>query len=407
MIPLAKYSSLLLVGIALGWSLHDATSIDSQLHHPEAWEGATLPLPEFPRSSLARSLGPTEYEVYQIPDSPAPPSAAHFRQLLSEQRFEVALAYYEKALYLDDTYQLKLKPILEQYLMLCLQQCSDGVFVNIVNVWLAAYYQDIPILLLLAEHQRLQSQPEEAASTLQLAASYAYQISEHEEAVSTAVHRLVKATDEALSQQEHWVELLGFYEYLETIDLDTPEFLLREAILYRVLGETMRARELLLALQQRDNNSSAVWTATLDQELSLISPQLEKIDRPGRAIAITKRGDHFLVAATLNRMTTVKLVIDTGASLTTLSRASFTDLPQANFSYRGSRMFNTASGLTRGDVYRASSIGLGDMQLDDIDIAVLDYSSAPSVDGLLGMNVLRNYRFEINQDDSLLHLHPR
>jgi clan AA aspartic protease (TIGR02281 family) len=106
-------------------------------------------------------------------------------------------------------------------------------------------------------------------------------------------------------------------------------------------------------------------------------------------------------------MSTVKLLIDTGASLTTLSHSSFADLPQASFNYRGSRMFNTAGGLTRGDIYRASSIELGEMQLNDIDIAVIDYPSASNVDGLLGMNVLRHYRFEIDQDDKLLHLQPR
>ena len=165
--------------------------------------------------------------------------------------------------------------------------------------------------------------------------------------------------------------------------------------------------KLLLTLQQRDNKSNTVWTATLDQELSRISPQLEKPERPGHAVAVTKRGDHFLVEVTLNRMSTVKLLIDTGASLTTLSHSSFVDLPQANFNYRGSRMFNTAGGLTRGDIYRASSIELGEMQLNNIDIAVIDYPSASNVDGLLGMNVLRNYRFEIDQDDKLLHLQPR
>ena len=58
-------------------------------------------------------------------------------------------------------------------------------------------------------------------------------------------------------------------------------------------------------------------------------------------------------------------------------------------------------------MYRAASIGLGDIQLNDIDIAVLDFPLASNVDGLLGMNVLRHYRFKIDQDGSLLHLHPR
>jgi clan AA aspartic protease (TIGR02281 family) len=409
---LAKIFCLLLVGMVLGWLLHDAIPTGSLAQNPApsistpAPAPAILPSRYFSASPQADSPNLREQPPSQVSEPAAPPSADRFRQLLVEQQFEVALSYYEQALSLDDAYQLALKPILEHYLMFCLEQCSNGVFVEVVNVWLSTYYQDIPVLLLLAEHQRLQRQPEEAASTLQLAATYAYQ-TEHEDAVNAAVLRLVQVTDDDLSRQESWVELLGFYEYLETIDLGTREFLLREAILYRVLGETQRSQKLLLTLQQRDNKSNTVWTATLNQELSRISPQLEKPDRPGHAVAVTKRGDHFLVEVTLNRMSTVKLLIDTGASLTTLSHSSFADLPQANFNYLGSRMFNTAGGLTRGDIYRASSIELGEMQLNDIDIAVIDYPSASNVDGLLGMNVLRNYRFEIDQDDKLLHLQPR
>ena len=409
---LAKIFCLLLVGMVLGWLLHDAIPTGSLAQNPApsistpAPAPAILPSRYFSASPQADSPNLREQPPSQVSEPAAPPSADRFRQLLVEQQFEVALSYYEQALSLDDAYQLALKPILEHYLMFCLEQCSNGVFVEVVNVWLSTYYQDIPVLLLLAEHQRLQRQPEEAASTLQLAATYAYQ-TEHEDAVNAAVLRLVQVTDDDLSRQESWVELLGFYEYLETIDLGTREFLLREAILYRVLGETQRSQKLLLTLQQRDNKSNTVWTATLNQELSRISPQLEKPDRLGHAVAVTKRGDHFLVEVTLNRMSTVKLLIDTGASLTTLSHSSFADLPQANFNYLGSRMFNTAGGLTRGDIYRASSIELGEMQLNDIDIAVIDYPSASNVDGLLGMNVLRNYRFEIDQDDKLLHLQPR
>ena len=45
--------------------------------------------------------------------------------------------------------------------------------------------------------------------------------------------------------------------------------------------------------------------------------------------------------------------------------------------------------------------------IEGVDVAILDYNSRDGVDGLLGMNVLRNYRFEIDQDLALLYLRPR
>jgi hypothetical protein len=36
-----------------------------------------------------------------------------------------------------------------------------------------------------------------------------------------------------------------------------------------------------------------------------------------------------------------------------------------------------------------------------------DFEPSDGLDGLLGMNVLRNYRFEIDQDKEFLYLSPR
>ena len=51
--------------------------------------------------------------------------------------------------------------------------------------------------------------------------------------------------------------------------------------------------------------------------------------------------------------------------------------------------------------------GIRGQTIADTPIAVLDFESGNGVDGLLGMNVLRNYRFEIDQDRDLLRMSPR
>jgi predicted aspartyl protease len=53
------------------------------------------------------------------------------------------------------------------------------------------------------------------------------------------------------------------------------------------------------------------------------------------------------------------------------------------------------------------SIQLGEIKIPDLEIAVLDFELSDGLDGLLGMNVLRNYRFEIDQDKKLLYMSPR
>jgi predicted aspartyl protease len=101
-------------------------------------------------------------------------------------------------------------------------------------------------------------------------------------------------------------------------------------------------------------------------------------------------------------------MIDTGASITSLSQERFDVLSRdSHFEYLGWRLFNTAGGPARGTVYRASSLQLGAQALREVDIAVLDFQQGPGIDGLLGMNVLRHFHFEIDQDRDLLHLQQR
>jgi predicted aspartyl protease len=63
--------------------------------------------------------------------------------------------------------------------------------------------------------------------------------------------------------------------------------------------------------------------------------------------------------------------------------------------------------MTQGEIYHADSIQLGEIKIPDLEIAVLDFEPSDGLDGLLGMNVLRNYRFEIDQDKEVLYLSPR
>jgi clan AA aspartic protease (TIGR02281 family) len=109
-----------------------------------------------------------------------------------------------------------------------------------------------------------------------------------------------------------------------------------------------------------------------------------------------------LVEVTLNDQATLKLLIDTGASMTALTRESFRRLSRQRFSLLGTRLFNTANGYTRGDIYRASALTLGEARLEGANIAVLDLRTMDDIDGLLGMNVLRQFHFEIDQSAGVM-----
>ena len=401
--------SLFVVGIACGWWLHhlgDAPAsrippTENFVPHSSTLSASITDPAPAPAPATARAS-----QAQQASSVATAPSVERFYQLLTQQQFKQALTYYEQALLMNDEYRLLLRPQLEAYLATCLERCSHASVINLVNLWLSAYYDDISVMLFFADSQRLQGLSEESASTLQIAATYALTSSDQAK-VSRSIQRLVAFTDESLSRQQRWIELLGFYEFLDTIDLNTPPFQLRQARLYQLVDEPQRSRQLLLALRDADDGLNSQWTATLNEQLAEGPTAPQADSAPNYAIPLTPLRDHFIVASSINSDDQLNLIIDTGASMTTLTSERFAEIDHASFRYMDSRLFNTANGLTQGKVYRVESISLGEISIENLEVAVLDYSSAAGVDGLLGMNVLRNFRFEIDQDKELLYLTPR
>ena len=164
---------------------------------------------------------------------------------------------------------------------------------------------------------------------------------------------------------------------------------------------------MLVNLRAADDGSDPQWTATLDQHLAEASTEIAPGAELSNAIPLERRGDGYLVQVTLNDQATIKLLVDTGASMTALTRDSFRRLYRPSFSLLGTRLFNTANGYTRGDIYRTSALTLGDERLEDIAVAVLDFRTMDDIDGLLGMNVLRHFHFEIDQSAGAMHLKRR
>jgi len=67
-------------------------------------------------------------------------------------------------------------------------------------------------------------------------------------------------------------------------------------------------------------------------------------------------------------------------------------------------VFNTANGPVRASIYTLDSLSVGDWQVNNLEIGVLDLGSRPDMNGLLGMNFLSHFQFFIDQDKALLRL---
>jgi len=390
---------LVFAGVVAGWWLRDLAY--ERTPFPA---GVPVASPDVPIAIARQSA--TAITPFAAPQSRVLPETASFAELLESREYDQSIVYYDTAVQIGEANQALLKPELLAYLRAHVHGCADGVFIDLVDLWLEAYYADIEVLLLLADNQRFCGSPGEAARTLQMANTYAVNPGELEN-VAAAVAGLVGATDKYLSGQQRWIELLGFYEFLEATDLATNTSQLRRASLYEQIGEIQHSRELLLELRENDDRMNAEWTAALNLQLANSAEQPFAKDRPQHEIPLTRRGNHYLVSAAINGASQLALVIDTGASITTVSKARFSQIENTGFRYLGTQLFNTPNGMTQGEIYNADSIQLGEIKIPDLEIAVLDFELSGGLDGLLGMNVLRNYRFEIDQDKELLYMSPR
>jgi aspartyl protease family protein len=115
----------------------------------------------------------------------------------------------------------------------------------------------------------------------------------------------------------------------------------------------------------------------------------------------TDAGGHFTTRGWVNGRSIVWLV-DTGASLTTLSTAS-ADEVGLDYEHGTPTRAVTANGVVAGWRVSLDSVRIGDVTVRDIDAMVIDNETLPVA--LLGMNFLR--RFDMQRQGSKLLLRRR
>jgi aspartyl protease family protein len=119
----------------------------------------------------------------------------------------------------------------------------------------------------------------------------------------------------------------------------------------------------------------------------------------GRSLAITVR---------LNGERQARLILDTGATLTLLSRAIARDLGLYGESPVSSALVNTAGGQVTVDVMRIGTIEVGGASVRNVPVAIFDLPDAPpNIEGLLGLSFLSHFLVTLDMEQSELRLTSR
>lgn len=329
---------------------------------------------------------------------------ARFIQLLSEHSFIDAMQLYAD---IERREPSSITPLKREALLFLKNNFEHSeLFIDFSDAFLNHDYADTDILLVLAEYNIRQHYLNEAALSFELA--YHYAEPERQSDVRTKFSAFNQKTIEHFSQQGDTQSLIDFYQTIlpltistsldqlnyAKVNIDADNIYLAKNQLEQITDDPRvgrQARELLKALEQKNNN---------------INTQLS--NQWQHAIPLTRYGQHYLIQTRFNGSTETDLLIDTGASLTTISQQTFDSVrDHTRFEFLQHRLFNTAGGVTRGQVYRVARFSIGDISIANIEIAVLDLPDKSQLKGLLGMNVLHRFRFHLDQDQSILYLNPR
>lgn len=113
-------------------------------------------------------------------------------------------------------------------------------------------------------------------------------------------------------------------------------------------------------------------------------------------------GSNFLAEALLNLSIKANLMVDTGASITLISRSVADKLGIEQDSNLPKLPFSTTGGIVWQPLIMLRSLKVGDVEIKDIEVSIS--SSLKGLDGLIGMNFLDEFDVSINSATNRLIL---
>jgi clan AA aspartic protease (TIGR02281 family) len=397
----------LLIVLGIGYLLGAQQSVSKNTHLAELpLTGKNITRPVSAPDSLA--IPETTCECDHTNSTPhkaspnnKPSLPALFSQLLKSSHYSAAMNIYNTAWRLSENNALVLRQLFLQHITELAMQTPKAYerISEASNYFLADFYDDIDVLMLLTHNYADQQLFHDSLTTLQLANSYAYN-DEQKQQVSQQYTVVISLIEQRFSENQEWEKLIDLYLFAETKNLLSNQDILRLIELYLQIGNSHRAKSYADKLPP-----TREWQGKIADIFDTYQPQKVADDNAlPSAISLEKIANQYITPILLSN-TPVSLLIDTGASMTTITKTYYDTIKSlVNMRFQKDQTFLTANGETTGQIYRVNELKIGAYTIENIDIAVLDYPSSSHSSGLLGMDVLRHFKFEIDQQKNLLYL---
>lgn len=278
-----------------------------------------------------------------------------------------------------------------------------------IQSYLREYPQDTTYLLL--EAQLIEQTYPVADSIAHYYTLLDYPLSDTQRTdITTRIMALANDNIGKLKAIQAWDILATFLEPLWQFGPTEKQYILPLAETYARQGRESLMENVLASLPQWDEEAIRIRRMLVTQGKPAESETPADIAASSapiayeRTLSLARKGDHFYANLMIGR-DKFSLMLDTGASTTVLAADAFARIRhRVKTEFIGNYRFNTAGGLVEADVYRVPQLFFAGFDLDDVAIAVIANASFGGSDGLLGMNILRQFDFKIDQNDGLLML---
>jgi len=316
--------------------------------------------------------------------------------LLTNGRYEQAVELYSE-LYanLSETKSRKYRDAIVAFAESLATQGDHKAVLSLIGVYTNLFYKDIHALSLLAGSQHVLKRYPEEIDTLLLALNEAWLEDDIKE-LNTKLEYAIIAQDLIFVQRNDPDSAVEFYRSLLLVRPDSVELQLGLARAMIKAGAVDQAVVALSAMPETMGHAGQIERLL----------EIAKASRPVKttAIPMQRTGESYVVEATINEVETVRLLIDTGATLTIIRPDALRRAGVGSGQYEATRTLTTAGGRVSAPIYRISSISLGTEVASNIAVGSIDIPGLGSIDGLLGMDFLDQFSFSIDQGNQVILL---
>lgn len=270
---------------------------------------------------------------------------------------------------------------------------------QLIEKYLDTNAYDAEVLALQAQLYDIEGRHLEALANAYDAKIYGDQSIE-EETINQLINKILEEYEKQLIEKKDWDALVALYSL--AVEKDYSE--LQASYYYKLARAQFKLGDYHTALA---NLNQIIGHPLWNRKALYFQQTIEKFIEGDGIVAIPIKlvdPHKFLVIATINDTVEAELLIDTGASISVL-RENFVVVAELDIKDEEPLSLTTVSDTVEARTIKLDSFGIDEIKLADMPVGVTEMPEDFLPDGLLGMDFLSEFEFNLNQEDLTLYLY--